>query len=231
MRVELPDNTPSLPSATPPAAIPPPATSQAALTRRAPTRAERIVHTTTQWRIAAPILGLCTALLTWSLVIRQPEGTRLLKVSARARAIAPDPVTNNAALTAGQVAALRQEIESLSSVLVNHRKEIPPLLVPLETRARELGWRFERSMKAAQLSPSGQTNLTLHPVVLRLSPAAGQASASYLRLLEWLNSVTTVSRRAEIVSVHVQADGAGISSAEIKLHFFSTPAHEEIAAK
>ena len=86
-------------------------------------------------------------------------------------------------------------------------------------------------MKAAQPSPSGQTNLTLHPVVLRLSPAAGQAGASYLRLLEWLNSVTALEKRAEVVSVHVQADGAGISSAEIKLHFFSTPAHEEIAAK
>ena len=231
MRIELPDNTPSPPAATPLAAVPPPAASLAALTRRAPTRAERIVNTTTQWRIAAPVLGLCAALLTWSLVIRQPEGARLQKVSARARAIAPDPVTNNAALTAGQVAALRQEVKGLSSVLVNHRKVIPPLLAQLETRARELGWRSERSMKAAQPSPSGQTNLTLHPVVLRLSPAAGQASASYPRLLEWLNSVSTLEKRAEIVSVHVQADGAGISSAEIKIHFFSTPAHEEIAAK
>ena len=229
MRVKLPDNALPLEPATPPA---PNQSATLPLSRRAPTPAERIINALTQWRSAAPVLGLCAALLTWSLVIRQPEGARLLKVSARAKALAADPVaTNVAALTAEQVATLRQEIKSLSAVLVNHRKEIPPLLAQLETRARELGWRSERSMKAAQPSPSGQTNLTLHPVVLRLSPAAGQAGASYLRLLEWLNSVTALEKRAEVVSVHVQADGAGISSAEIKLHFFSTPAHEEIAAK
>lgn len=230
MRVELPDSTPPTPP-TPPTAVPPPVALPAALTRRAATRAERIVQTTTQWRIAGPVLGLCAALLTWSLVIRQPEGARLLKVSARARAIAPDPVTNNAALTAEQVAALRQEVKNLSSALVNHRKEIPPLLAKLETRAHGLGWRSERSMKAAQPAPSGQTNLTLHPVVLRLSPAAERTTGYFPRLLEWLNSVATLEKRAEVVSVHVQADGSGISSAEIKLHFFSTSAHEEIAAK
>ncbi len=222
MRVDLP-NSPQ------PVA---PATTPLPLARRAPTRVEQILATCTRWRIAGPVLGLAIALLTWSLVIRLPEGARLLKVSARAKALAADPaVISSARESADQIAALRQEIKSVSSLLVKHRKEIPPLLARLETRARDLGWSSERSMKAAQPSPSGQTNLTLHPVVLRLSPASEQTAGYYPRLLEWINAVATLDKRAEIVSVHILADGTGIASAEIKLHFFSPTAHEEIAAK
>jgi len=240
VRVELPGSTPSPEpvaltlAVTATVAEPPPAAAAAptqTLTRRPTTRSERIVNTMTQWRVAGPLLGISVALLAWSLIIRQPESARLLKVSARAKALSDDPATNNAALTAEHVAALRQEAKNLSTALTNHRKEVLPLLAPLEARARELGWYAERSMKAAQPSPSGQTNLTLHPVFLRLTPAAGHRSLSYLRLLEWLNTITTFEKRTEVVSVHLQADGSGLSSAEIKLHFFSTPAHEETAAK
>ena len=209
-----------------------PATTTLPLARRAPTRMEQFLALFLQWRVAGPVLGLSVSLLTWSLLIRLPEGARLLKVSARAKAISPDPVTTTAAReTADHIAELRQEISVTSPVLVHHRKEIPPLLAQLESHAHDLGWRFERSMKASQPSPFGQTNLTLHPVILRLLPGAGQTAGSYPRLLEWLNSVAALEKRAEVVSVHIQADGAGISGAEIKLHFFSTPAHEKIAAK
>ena len=145
--------------------------------------------------------------------------------------MAGGPISTSAATTPAEVAALRTEALHVSQTLVSQRKEILPLLTHLEAAARQSGWRCERTMKPAQPAPSGLTNLTLHPVVFRLMPATEQPSGYYPRLLEWLNSIGTLEKRAEVVSIHIQATGAGITSAEIKLHFFSANAHEETAAK
>ena len=231
MRVDLPNN-PASPLQPGGLADSQPGTESVPYARRAPTNTERIVTSLTQWRVAAPVLAICVGLLTWSLVIRLPHGAQLLKVSARAQAIAAIPATKNTnAISAEQVASLREEAKNIASRLITQRKEILPLLTELEARARSLGWRAERSLKAAQAEPFGQTNLTLHPAVIRLSPTTEQTAGFYPRLLEWLNAVATLEEHAEVVSVHVHADGSGISSAEVKLHFFSAPAHAEIAAK
>lgn len=179
-----------------------------------------------------PLLAISVFLFTWALIIRQPVNARYLKVSARSQLIAATPDSSGGAnVSAEQVTELRRQVDSLSSVVVSRRKDILPLLTQLESNARNLGWRAERVMKSPQAFPNGITNLTLHPVVLRLQPAAEIAPGLHARLLDWLQMVRRLDKRAGLAALTIQAGSAGIIGAEARLHFFSLPAHEETAAK
>jgi len=180
--------------------------------------------------VAWPLVTVSIILFSWSLIIRRPVGAHYLKVSARAHSL-PNTPESKVKVTAADVTKLAEEVKDLSGIMVSQRKEIIPLLIALESNARQRGLRCERAMKPAQSFGNGLTNLELHPVVFRLQPAAEVAPGLYPQLLEWLNSVPTLKKRGEVASLHVQADASGIQSAEVKLHFFSLQAHEETAAK
>lgn len=225
MRVELPKPSDGDTPAPPIHAIPDNPS------RARPTPAWETWSTTlTRPRVALPLVAISIALFAWSLIIRRPVGAYYLKVSARAQSLANAPETNPPA-TAADVATLGDQVKALSRVMVSQRKEILPLLIALETNARQHGLRAERVMKPAQFFGGSLTNLELHPVVFRLQPAAEVAPGLYPRILEWLHAVPTLTQRAEVASLQILADVSGIESAEVKLHFFSLPAHEETAAK
>lgn len=243
MRIELPNASASPPpgGTTPPDQTPPdnssPAVAAPTVAARRVSTWERAARKVTSWRSTATVLTICVTMLGWALLIREPHGRKALMVMARST---PPARSTNAVVTAESLVALKAEQLSRQEALVRDRKEIPPLLAQLESKARQLDWHCERSLRPAIVAPHGISNLTLHPVSLQLTAVAGRQLPPALqqppvpafhRLNAWLDSVASLPRRAEIVNLELRADGAGLSSAEVKLHFYSANDHAEAAKK
>lgn len=228
MRVELPTPNPGQrPEATAGRTPAPPAESKP---RHPSSPLEKLVRSVTRPRNAWTLATITILLFTWSLVIRRPVGERYLAVSARALAIAGGSieVTN---VTGAELEKLRHDVNEIKQSLVPTRKELLPLLFTLETQARKEGWRCERSMMPAQSFASTLPNLELHPVSFRLYPTTVVTPGLYAPLLRWIQSVTEIDKRAEVASLHIQADTSGIQRADIRIHFFSLTRNEETPPK
>ncbi len=232
MRIELPTPPPGgSPDPNAGATVAQPVEVQASAPvakRKRESARERVLLAVTAWRVAGPTLALCVALMGWALLYRAPQGRKFMVVSARALAPAPaSSATNNLP----PLEILKAEERSRAFTLIRERRDISPLLTQLEAQARQLGWHCERSLKPAVPAAFGFTNLTLHPVTLHLSAEEGTTAPPYHRLIAWLRDVSSSSRRAEIVSLDLRADGSGLSSADVKLHFFSANSHAEVSPK
>lgn len=228
MRVELPTPNPAPRPEAPAVQTDTPPTGSKS---RAPVSPlEQFARGITRPRNAWTLATITVLLFTWSLVIRQPLGERYLAVSARAQAISGAPIEGTN-ITNADLELLRREVSALKSSLVSSRKEILPLLFSLETQARKEGWRCERSMMPAQTFASTLPNLELHPVVFRLSPTTALTPGLYTPLLRWMQSVSQIDKRAEIASLHIEADASGIQRADVRIHFFSLNRNEETAPK
>ena len=163
-------------------------------------------------------------MLCWALYFRLPASDRLLKVHARALQHAAE---TNRLVTAEEVSALRAQVRERSGALIQTRKEIPPLLSKLDSKARELGWRCEASLKPPVAAPGGVRELTAHPVAIELRYDYVQPERAYNGLLAWLWTASTLLPRAEVTALKLQSLGHGLNVAQVELVFFSLNSHEE----
>lgn len=228
MRVELPTTPVGNPPGQPGEGIP--VAAPRAVPRRPASPLERLAAAATRPGMAWTLASITIALFAWSLLIRQPEGERYLAVSARARAMMGSPA-GPTHFTPADLERLQREVGNIKAGLVSNRREILPLLHALETRARQEGWRCERSMMPVQAPASTLTNLELHPVTLRLHPSNGAMPGNYTPLLRWLQAVGQLDKRADIAALQIQADASGIQRAEVRIHFFSLNRDEETPSK
>lgn len=184
---------------------------------------QRFLAFAASWTVASPVLLLCAAAFYWSLMVRLPA-SRQLKVHARHT---PSAVQTNRPVTTDELVALRKEVEAGSAMLIRDRKDLPPLLTRLDSKARELGWRCETSLRPAVLAPGGVRELTMHPVTIALRYEPVESERAYAGFLAWLWTVSTLPRRAEVTAVRLQSLGHGLKGAEVELHFFSLNINEE----
>lgn len=227
MRVDLPKTGPAAPANVSSPLAPTPAEIP-----RQSSRLDQWLVSFTRWRVAGPLVGATIAILAWTVTVRMPVSHRYLKVHARMLAMSgsTQPPAGRAA-TPDDVASLQRELASISRQQVGNRRDLLPLLNQLEATARDLGWKCDRALRAAHAAVNGETNLMVHPVDLRLTRSGTTGPASYPRLLEWLSRVDTLPTHSKIVAIDLHSDAAGISGADVKLHFFTLNAHEETAAK
>ena len=188
------------------------------------TTTQRFLAFAASWTVALPVLLFCAAAFYWSLVVRLPASQQLLKVHARHTQFA---APTNRTVTKDELAALRKEADARSPSLIRHRKEIPALLGQLETKARELGWRCETSLKPAVPTPGGIGELTMHPVAIALHYEYVPPERAYPGFLAWLGTLSTLPRRAEVSAVRLRSLGHGLSGAQVELNFFSLNGNEE----
>lgn len=226
MRVELPQSQPQ------PVGSPETGASIVEVRLTSPPRRrsphERWVKAITAWRVAAPTLAVCAALLGWALIIREAQGRKALIVMARST---PAARGTNAVVTAESLAALKEQHLSRSRPLIRERREIPPLLSQLELRARELGWHCERALKPAVAAPFGLTNLTLHAATLHLTAGDHDGAPPFHRFADWLRSLSSLPCRSEITQLDLKADANGLGSAVLTLQFYSVNHHAEASTK
>jgi len=165
-----------------------------------------------------PVVLLCAGAICWALYFRLPASDHLLKVHARSFQSSKE---TNRLVTAEEVSAMRKQMQERVANLIRTRKEIPSLLSQLDSKARELGWRCEASLKPPVAAPGGVKELTLHPVVVELRYDYVQPERAYSVLLAWLWTVSTLQPRAELNSLKLQSLGQGLNAAQVELSFFS----------
>lgn len=219
---------PSNPGNVPPATLSPPQRSPV----RTVSRTERVIHAITRWNVAVPVLIGAVLSLGWSLAFRLPDPHRTL--SAHARALPVKPVPGQEPATPERVTELRRQVQEASDNLCRKPEELGQLLSRLELGARQAGWHLEATIRPALPSPGGLKELTLHPVVLQLEDTgegAASAASSYHRLLGWFQLVSSLPRRAEVVSIQLRSTGPGLRKAQVELHLFSLNSREETAPK
>jgi hypothetical protein len=187
-----------------------------------------MIGTATQGAVAVPTLVVCAVMLGWALWFRWPAGQRLVTVHARAH---QHGSATNRLVTAGEVDTMRAQVRERSAALIQNRREIPPLLSKLDSKARELGWRCEASMKQPSAAPGGVRELTAHPVAIELRYDYVQPERAYQGLLAWLWTASTLLPRAEVTALKLQSLGHGLNAAQVELVFYSLNPHEEHPSK
>ena len=224
MRVQLPSSPAPLPSPSPAGPNPSKASPPAPPALAQPDILEHLLTAATRWSVAVPVVLACGAVLCWTLFFRLPASDRFVSVHARALRTGGE---TNRLVTAEEVSVMRALAQERSTALIRTRKEIPPLLSRLDTKARELGWRCEASLKPPVAAPGGVRELTAHPVAIELRYEYVQPERAYHGLLAWLWTVSTLPSRVEVTALNLQSLGHGVNVAQVELIFFSLNSNEE----
>jgi hypothetical protein len=185
------------------------------MAKRPPTAGEHLLNWLTNPRVAAPLILICFALLSWSLLFRLPTHPLL----ARGRPAAPTlsgPVPN------------REEVNNLAtralaaiSQTVTNTDQLPRIIAMLEQQARAAGFVVDLATRAPINPVPGLANLGRHPVVFRLENSFERDEPAFNRLVGWLRSISRLGNKVEFGAVTVESRGDGVSSATVEIGLLS----------
>ena len=117
--------------------------------------------------------------------------------------------------------------------LLPGRKALVLVLAELERMAQAEGWRMDATMKPAVGPPAGVENITRYPVAVHLQnqDASATAPPPFVRLVTFLRQLSLLDKQVEVTSLSVQSTPAGITSADLDMHFWSLNPDAKAAAK
>lgn len=125
--------------------------------------------------------------------------------------------------------ALRLDANHARSRLIGSRRELNSLLERIEGDAERRGWHVQLTLSPPIPSPGGVAELVTYPAVLQLSPSIPGKPPGFGALVEWLEGISALPRRAEVTGLTLSGHGPRRGSARVELQVLGKKANEETA--